>query len=238
MHKQNLGYTQESIADKNTKKINTEVYDLRCDIRSYTVEKVDKIGNFVSYISHKPISTEKIDIRNINDRAGSINDEPVDNTGLSQSYFGGGYYYLGEYGGYYYAPEVYAQLHRKCDYTYDGETSTWKWDAGTTIGAISAYISMFGGPVSAIIGLLFFTAEGLLSYMQAIKLATYTFNYSYVVTVNYKSYFTTARNITYWKIENITENTEKWIEKNFNYGFSMANTEMVKAGIDNYLAQK
>ena len=44
--------------------------------------------------------------------------------------------------------------------------------------------------------------------------------------------------MTYWKIENTTAGTTKWKLKSFNGGFGVSNTEMVKAGIDNYVAQK
>ena len=44
--------------------------------------------------------------------------------------------------------------------------------------------------------------------------------------------------MTYWKIEITTTGTTKWELKSFNGGFGVSNTEMMKAGIDNYLAQK
>lgn len=91
------------------------------------------------------------------------------------------------------------------------------------------------GELSAIVGILTFTGGLYLSYDQAIELETYTFDYHYRVRVEGDVYFTAERNITYWRIANVTEGTLTYEEKSFNYGFSMANTEMVKFGIDAYL---
>lgn len=154
---------------------------------------------------------------------------------LSPSGYNDGYYSLGSYGGYSHAPDVYGYLYRSYTRTYDGETKHWSWSAGDTLGAISAYISLFGGPVSAIISILLFTGAEVLAYNQSVDLATYTYDYRYRVRVYGAIHFTTERNITYWRIDNVTVGTTKWEEKSFNYGFSMANSEMVKTGIDNYL---
>jgi len=94
---------------------------------------------------------------------------------------------------------------------------------------------LFGGPVSAIISVLLFTAAEVLAYNHSIELATYTYDYYYKVRVYGAVYFTTYRNITYWRIENVETGTTKWDEKRFNDGFSLPNTEMVKAGIGEYL---
>ena len=48
-------------------------------------------------------------------------------------------------------------------------------------------------------------------------------------------WYNTYRNITYWKFYNTTTQITSWEQKTFNYGFSMSNFELVKAGIDNYL---
>ena len=237
--------SQKSVGSLTTKTINTKVYDLSAPLRyNAAKETVSKIGDFNSFTTHEPVSNikidEKINANSVKSIRRSITDEPVDNTGLSQSYFGGGYYYLGEYGGFYYAPDVYAQLHRKYSSKYEGETKTWRWGENETLGAISAYLSLFFGPslVGFIVTALFFTAQGVIAYAQSIKLATFSFYYTYMVTIKYKSYYGAWRDMTYWKIENTTAGTTKWKLKSFNGGFGVSNTEMVKAGIDNYVAQK
>lgn len=227
--------SQKAIANATTKTIDTEIYDLTMSSRNSGQAVKGVMNGFTTSVIHTPVSPERINIANVEVQSRSIYDEPVDNTGLSSSGYGDGYYYLGSYGGFYYAPEVYGYLYRTYTRTYDGETKYWSWGAGDTLGAISAYIALFGGPVSAIISVLLFTAAEVLMYDQAIELATYTYDYYYKVRVYGAVYFTTQRNITYWRIENVETGTTKWEEKRFNYGFSMANTEMVKAGIDEYL---
>lgn len=226
---------QKAIADATTKSIETEIYDLS-SISSRSIQpQKGTMNGFTTSVVHLPVSAEKIDITNTVVQARSIYDEPVDNSGLSSSGYNDGYYFLGSHGGYYYAPDVYGYLYRSYTSTYDGETKHWSWSAGDTVSAISAYISLFGGPVSAIISVLLFTTAEVLAYNQSVDLATYTYDYRYRVRVYGDIYFTTERNITYWRIDNVTEGTTKWDEKSFNYGFSMANSEMVKAGIDDYL---
>lgn len=215
--------SQKAIANATTKTIDTEIYDLTMSFRNSAQAVKGTMNDFTTSVLHAPVSTERINIADVEVQPRSINDEPVDNTGLSSSVYGDGYYYLGSYGGFDYAPEVYGYLYRIYTCTYDGETKHWSWDAGDTLGAISAYIALFGGPVSAIVSVLIFTAVEVLAYDQSIELATYTYDYHYKVRVHGKVYFTTQRNVT------------KWDEKRFNYGFSMANTEMVTAGISEYL---
>lgn len=226
---------QKAIADATTKNIETEIYDLSPISRNSIQPQKGTMNGFTTSVIHAPISAERINITNTVVQARSIYREPVDNFGLSPSGYNDGYYSLGSGGGYYYAPDVYGYLYRSYTSTYGGETKHWSWSAGDTVGAISAYISLFGGPVSAIISVLLFTAAEVLAYNQSVDLATYTYNYRYRVRVYGDIHFTTERNITYWRIDNVTEGTRKWEEKSFNYGFSMANSEMVKAGIDNYL---
>ena len=230
--------TQSSTADRAMKTIYTDIYDINTNEKMFASPSVTKTGNmngFQTFTNHKAVSNITIDTTVQISRAPSIYDEPVENTGLQESAYNDGYYFLGKAGGYYYAPSTYGYLYRDYSKTYDGETHSWSWGAGETLSAIGAYIGLFGGPVSAIIGLLIFTGSAVLSYNQSVELATYTFDYDYKVRVSGSIHFTTNRNITYWKIENTTENTVKWEQKRFNYGFSMANSEMVKAGVDNYL---
>lgn len=227
---------QKSVANGSTKSIVTEVYDKDETSSRSSSGSTSYINDFVSTTIHKETSLETIDIARTVSRAASIYDEPVDNTGLSSSSNGDGYYFLGSAGGYYYAPDVYGYLFRDYTRTYDGETHYWSWGAGDTLSAIGAYISLFGGPVNAIIGILVFTGSEVLMYNQSVNLETYTFDYNYKVRVYGDEHFTTNRNITYWKISNTTTNATKWDQKSFNYGFSMNNGEMIKAGIDNYLS--
>lgn len=244
---------QESTADGAKNTVDTFVYDLPVAQNSAAREietDVSDMNGFVSTVRHMLISNETCDVtisaeklnessRNttISPRASnSLIDEPVDNTGLRQAYFGGGYYNLGSDGGYYYAPTVYGYLFRSYTQTYDGETHYWTWDAMTTVSAIVAVVGLVTeSPVAGIIGILQFTVESVLAYKQSVELATYTFNYNYIVRVHSKEYFSTVRNITYWRIDNVTEDKTEWVEKRFNYGYAMSNIEMVKAGIDEYL---
>ena len=244
---------QESTADSAKNTVDTLVYDLPVAQNSATREietDVSDMNGFVSTVRHMPISDETYDVTisaeelgesstnsTVSPRAtGSIDDEPVDNTGLSQASFGGGYYNLGSDGGYYYAPTVYGYLFRSYTRTYDGETHYWSWDEGTTISAITAVVGLItNAPVAAIIGMLYFIGDTVLAYKQSIELATYTYDYNYIVRVKSKEYFSTVRNITYWQIYNKETERTAWEEKSFNYGYAMSNREMVKAGIDEYL---
>ena len=237
--------SQKATADGNKKTIVTELYDSsKIDFFSKSINSSDRVGSingFKTYVTHKPVSSRKIDDKYFFDEYelysynDNLTNEPVDNTGLRTSF--GGYYYLGHQRGPYYARNLFGYLHRKYTTTYEGETKYWSWGANETLGAISAYISLFGGPVSAIIGILIFTVGNVLAYAQAVKLETITFDYDYKVLVNGKDIFYTNRNITYWKIKNDTKNKVTWEQKSFNYGFSMSNYEMVKAGIDKYLEE-
>lgn len=227
--------TQYSVANANTLEITTKCYGQIETTKVNPEQNTGEMGRFKTSVTYLPVSGETIG-ENIEILAvRGINDEPVDNTGLTPAWFGGNYYFLGSYGNTYAAPNVYGYLFRKYTSTYDGETRYWSWGAGDTLSAIGAYISLAGGPVSAIISLLVFTTAEVLAYSQAIELATYTFHYDYEVLVYNEVYFTTYRNITYWRIDNVTEGTMKWERKRFNYGFGMANSEMVNTALANYI---
>ena len=228
--------TQKSIANAVKGTIDTEIYDLPALSLNSELSVKETANGYISSVIHVPVSTERIDIADAEVQLQSVTTEPVDNTGLISSGYGDGYYYLGTYGGLYYAPDVYGHLYRTFTRSYDGETKRWTWGAGDTISAISAAVSLFGGPVSAVIGILAFTAAEVLAYTQSVSLATYTYDYSYKVRVSGNVYYTAQRNITYWRIDNAETRTTKWEQKRFNYGFSMGNTEMVKIGIDKYLS--
>ena len=93
---------------------------------------------------------------------------------------------------------------------------------------------MVSGPAFAVLGVVSI-ATNYVDYRQSVRLATYDFHYTYRVRVSGAVHFITHRNITNWRIENVTEGRTTWERKSFNSGFSMANVEMVKAGIDRYL---
>jgi len=227
--------TQQAVADSSTKTITTNVYDLSTTTRNSPNTETGSMGEFTTYTVHMPVSTESIAVVAPETQSRYLVNEPVDNSGLSASGYGDGYYSLGTYGGFYYAPDVYGYLYRSYTRTYDGETHTWTWGPSDTLAAITAYLSSLGHPVALIISMLLFGAGEYLAYTQSIKLATYTYNYNYRVRVYGAIHYTAYRNITYWRIDNVTEGTTRWEQKRFNHGFSMANSEMVKLGIDNYL---
>ena len=227
--------TQFSVANANTLEITTECYGQVETTKASTLQNTGEMGKFKTSITYLPVSGETI-AGNVEILAArGINDEPVDNTGLTPAWFGGNYYFLGSHGNTYAAPNVYGYLFRKYTSTYDGETRCWSWGAGATLSAIGAYIALAGGPVSAIVSLLIFTSAEVLAYSQAVELATYTSHYDYEVLVYNEVHFTTYRNITYWRIDNVTEGTMKWEQKKFNYGFGMANSEMVNTALANYI---
>lgn len=227
--------TQKSTANAISKTIDTEIYDLSVSSQKRVAAIRGTSNGFETSVIHVPVSNEKIDTANVEVRSNPLYNEPVDNTGLILSGMGDGYYFLGAEGDYFFAPGVYGYLYRTYTKTYDGPTKYWSWGPGDTISAISAVISLFGGPVSAIIGVLAFTAAEVLAYRQAIELETHTFDYHYKVNVYGDVHFTAQRNITYWKIENTTEQIVKWEQKYFNYGFSLPNSEMIYIAVNNYI---
>ena len=225
---------QKTTMDMNTMSMQTEIFDLPSS--EVNQEGVESSFNGVRNITtHKVISNETVQNDGKILRAASIYSEPVDNTGLSV--YADGYYSLGGWG-YNNYTSAYANLYRSYTTTANGETRYWQWGAGETVSAISAYVSALGGPAAAVISVLVFTASSVLAYAQAVRLETLTFNYSYRVRVNGTIYFTTYRNITYWKINNSTTGNSRYEQKSFNAGFSSNNAEMCRMGIDAYYASK
>lgn len=229
----NGALTQAATADAIAQTINTEIYDLKSAGEDWSQIMHYETNDFTETVTHKATSNEHIAIAT-SSVYDTLLDEPVEDDGLMLSGYNDGYYYLGYSGGLYYAPNVYGYLYRASSKTFDGTTKYWSWKANDTIAAISAYIALFGGPVSAIISILTFVGI-YLEYNQSVELETFTFNYQYRVRVSGTIYFTTFRNITYWRIYNATTHKSTWEQKRFNDGFSPANFEMVKAGIDRYL---
>ena len=229
---------QKSVADIPAKTIDTVIFDLTSVSRSTIPEKKGTMGEFVTSEAHALVSNKRIDIPNLEVQSRSIFNEPVENNGLSLSPYGDGYYYLGSYSGFVNAPNVYGYLYRTYTRTNDGLTKYWNWDAGTSLSAISVYIDAYGGPKNAILALLAFSVDLLLSYVQSIKLETYTFDYHYKVRVCGSVHYTTQRNITYWKVTNQTRVMDDWEQKRFNYGFTPDNGEMVWYAVQNYLLSR
>ena len=228
--------TQKSILDSNSNQIYEERYDLDKDIqsRSTFIESME-YEEYDITVSHKPVS--EVILETIPDLVISpyaLINEPVDNSGLSASGYGDGYYYLGTDGGYYYAPNVYGDLYRKYTQTFDGYSKYWEFDIGMSLATIVGIVLKSNGPASAIGKVLVFTIQQVLGYAQAAEAKTYRFDYKYRVRINGSIQFETNRNITYWKIYSPTTGKQSWDEKSFNGGFSMANTEMILAAIKNY----
>lgn len=240
---------QKTTVNLEDNTMTSEIFDLEtieANKLSMVGEKVNDVLGFKNTTVHKPKSNERIDINNLESRnlIGinsyedniAIDNEPVDNTGLNPD--GHGYYSLGRAGDFYYAPGLYGYLYRKYDPdTYIGETSTWTWHTGTTMSAIVAALGLLSGNlIAAIIGILVFGADLIISYNQSVKLETHTFHYEYQVRIYLETFFETFRNKTYYKIHNTTTGQTNWELKSFNYGFALSNLEMVRTGIDNYLA--
>lgn len=227
--------TQKSIAVSDEETILTEVYDLPIGTDSTDSVEDGTIGDFTNYTVHAPISTETIQVESIMVSPNSIFDEPVDNTGLSPSVYGDGYYFLGSYGGHPQAPGVRGYLFRTYTKKPDGYTKYWSINEGMFMSAFVTYLAgLPKGIVGVIVNMVSWTAKQVVAYTQAVNLETYTFDYNYRVRVNGTIYYTANRNITYWYVENITNNDETWEQKSFNSGFSLDNGEMVLCGLDNY----
>lgn len=231
-------FSQESTYSELTGTITTNTYDADGHVTSCTDTA---LSSMLSIITSPP----EYDINAIVpvDPIGgsypnrSIHNEPVDNTGLTHTFYLNGklYYYLGS-GTDFFAPNVLARLHRTYTSTLTGQTRYFQWTTEMTMSLISLAVASFFGPEATVMALLDFTADGYLAYYNAVKIDTYIFDYTYQVTVDDVSYFTATRNITYWDIENITTNNAKWEQKTFNHGFSMGNQEMIRMGIEAYCA--
>lgn len=169
--------------------------------------------------------------------ASAFSDEPVDNTGLTASGYSDGYYTLGSAKFTYSSARGY--LYRKYGTSYAGETSTWKFDAGTALSAIITYVEAVAtGGSSAVLSVLFFTAENVLAYSAATKLETLKFTYNYRVRIdsgNMGIYFTPQRVKTYWKATNSSAQKVNYTQKSSDGGNAGSNSDFVRAGIDNYL---
>ena len=240
-------FSQESTASLTTGISTTNIYDAEGQISCTTNASLSSmVSTPDEVISTAPASPPENNVNAIvplppeDDTLPNrdIHDEPVENTGLVYTFTQGGndYYYLGA-GRDAYAPTVTARIHRTYTRTDDGETHYWQWDANMTLSAIFTAIAIYNPSTTLatiIVGLLNFTVTGVLSYATSIELATYTFDYHYQVKVNNVCYFAPTRNITYWCVENSSENKKEWVQKNFNSGFSPNNQQMIRFAVEAY----
>lgn len=230
---------QSSRASATNKTIATTVYDQSLKTNSAGKTQYQENG-FLITVTHSPVSSEKISPALAN-RAATLsrdyNDEPVDNSGLSQSGYRDGYYLLGK-DSLTEAPNVMGYLYRKYKRIYDGETSTHTWTIRDTASTVSAYYGLISqNLVGVVLGILQFAYNEYLDFNQSIKLETYTFNYDYRVRVNGTIYYDNGfRGKDYWLIYNTTTGTKKY---DFKYDSSPSvggtNFDMIQTGIENYL---
>ncbi|MFF3926590.1 hypothetical protein [Paenibacillus lactis] len=162
--------------------------------------------------------------------------EPITDDGLDSSVYGDGYKFLGSSGVWYFDDLGY--LFRKIDNMTKHEGHRFTFSAGTAISTVlSVVVSVFTGGAwtVAVITTLLITGSGALIDYFTGTFDYRTYNYLYKVRVYTQPWFETYRNISYWVSYNDATETLRYKQKSFNHGFSMANSEMVKAGIDNYM---
>ncbi|MFL1672043.1 hypothetical protein ABEV00_06535 [Paenibacillus thiaminolyticus] len=163
-------------------------------------------------------------------------DEPVTDDGLQDSVYGDGYKFLGSSGVWYF--DDYGYLFRKIDSMTKHEAHQFTFSEGTAVSTILSIVvgAFTGGAWSTIvITSLLITASGVLVDYFRGTFDYRTYNYLYKVRVYTQPWFETYRNISYWVSYNDATETLKFKQKSFNHGFSPANFEMVKAGIDKYM---
>ena len=176
------------------------------------------------------------------DTTEALVNEPRDNTGLTESGYNDGYYYIGSTSYTYSTARGYLYRHLS-GAEYLGLTRYYNWNAGTTLSAIiTAVTVLYAARVAeALAAILEFTASETLAYAQSAKVQTYEYHYQYSTRVNdgsygnYEIYYTTSRSKVYQKIYNITNGEEIFVYDYLSGGFSGSNNEIIKAGIDNYL---
>ena len=232
----NSALIQISLADMRSGNVETEIYNEMGLLLSTQESAISDIITTERPVDSNPVMLDTYSTPQVRYREPSIYNEPVDNTELyiSMNYQGQIYYLIGSATDSF-APEVVASLHRTYTETYEGETKYYTWNAGTTVSAIVSVLASLQNAVrDAIIGLLEFFAGEALAYKTTISLATHTFDYTYQGLVNGEFYYTGARNITYWRIDNVTENTVKWVHKRYNYGYGGSNQDMIRATVENY----
>lgn len=128
-------------------------------------------------------------------------------------------------------------LHRAYTSTHLGNTKYYSWNIGTAASAISAAITLISvNLVGTVLAVLQLAAGEYLNYNASVELATFTHDYTYKGLVNGQIYYTANRNITYWRVDNITTGATQWKQKRFNYGFGGSNQDMVRMTAEIYCA--
>ncbi|MGE6573661.1 hypothetical protein ACQKFM_01970 [Paenibacillus xylanexedens] len=162
--------------------------------------------------------------------------EPVTDDGLVDSVYGDGYKFLGSSGVWYFDDLGY--LFRKIGSMTKHESHQFTFTAGTAVSTILSIIvgAFTGGAWSTVVitSLLITGSGALIDYFRG-TFDYRTYNYLYKVRVKTQTSFETYRNISYWVSYSDATATLRFKQKNFNHGFSPANSEMVKAGIDKYM---
>ena len=229
---------QQAVANKQTMTVQSEIYDLPNESNSFNNQNTSfsKEMGFTVITQHKAQSTNSLNLVIPFSTRSSLWNEPVENSGLSSSPYGDGYYLIGT-DELTVHPGIIGYLYSKYTKTYDGETAYWTFDVYQTMAAIAAIISASAcaSIAGALLTMLVFTSSEYLAYRQALRVETYTFNYTYRVRVNGSIQLTSYRDTTYWKSYNTTEKTTRWDEKSFNGGFGGSNSELVSQGIQNYV---
>lgn len=229
-----------------------QIYDGETDISSYSSEpEINQDNGYKQITTHLEKSDERLDdtitplssqsepvTESTDITARALINEPVDNTGLSPSWYGDGYYHLGDAA--YYNPSIKGELFRKYTTRYLGETKYHKWLKGEPLSELAAWLTLIKSatPVEALLNILVYTTKKICSYDQAIYAETIGFDYTYCVRVNQSVYFSTNRYSSYWKFKNDTINKVTWDQKQFLGGFGANNHEMTKAGVDEYIFGK
>ena len=229
---------QQAVANKQTMTVQSEIYDLPNESNSFNNQNTSssKEMGFTGITQHKAQSTNSLNLVIPFSTRSSLWNEPVENSGLSSSPYGDGHYLIGT-DELTVHPGIIGYLYRKYTKIYDGETAYWTFDVHQTMAAIAAIIgaSACASIAGALLTMLVFTSSEYLAYRQALRVETYTFNYTYRVRINGSIQLTSYRDITYWKSYNTTEKTTRWDEKSFNGGFGGSNSELVSQGIQNYV---
>lgn len=94
---------------------------------------------FTVITQHKAQSTNSLNLVIPFSTCSSLWNEPVENSGLSSSPYGDGYYLIGT-DELTVHPGIIDYLYRKYTKTYDGETAYWTFDVHQTMAAIAAII--------------------------------------------------------------------------------------------------
>lgn len=248
-------YINTDVFDPNGQFVDSSRVDLQTGEVTYTTAQgAVEHSNVDDYVQEVPVKLPEKKISNylagnaaeqgqvqLNEPSSDVTiqallNEPVTDDGLATSVYGDGYKFLGSTGVYYFNDQGY--LFRKISSMTKDQSHKFTFSAGTAIATIvSVVASVFTGGTwtAAVITSVLITSGGsLIDYFSG-SFEYRTYNYLYKVRVFTQPWFETYRNISYWVTYNDATETLRFKQKSFNHGFSMANFEMVKAGIDNYM---